>query len=92
MHQVERFNNQQPTNNPIEAAVALHPLTRASNRYVLAVFWYGDFKNVWKYGLLKKKYGSKLAKNYGCQNSVDFVNPLKFVIAAAVLPVSAHGP
>ena len=30
------------------------PLPRASNRYVLAVFWYGDFKNVRKYGLLKK--------------------------------------
>ena len=68
-------------------------LLRASNRYVLAVFWYGDFKNVRKYGLLKKKNtAANLPKITAVKSSVDFVNPLKFVIAAAVLAVSAHRP
>ena len=37
-------------------------MVRASNRYVLAVFWYGDFKNVRKYGLLKKNTAENLPK------------------------------
>ena len=65
---------------------------RASNRYILAVFWYGDFENVWKYGLLKKNTAANLPKITAVKSSVDFENPLKFVIAAAVLPVSAHRP
>ena len=70
-------------------------IVRASNRYVLAIFWYGDCKNVRKYGLLKKKKkntAANLPKITTVKSSVDFVNPLKFVIAAAVLPVSAHRP
>ena len=66
--------------------------SRASNRYVVAVFWYGDFKNVRKYGLLKKNTAANLSKITAVKSSVDFENPLKFVIAAAVSPVSAHRP
>ena len=37
-------------------------MRRASNRYVLTVFWYSDFKNVRKYGLLKKNTAANLPK------------------------------
>ena len=35
---------------------------------------------------------ANLPKITAVKSSVDFINPLKFVIAAAVLPVSAHRP
>ena len=40
----------------------------------------------------KKSTAANLSKITVVKSSVDFVNPLKFVIAAAALPVSAHRP
>ena len=41
---------------------------------------------------VKRNTAANLPKIMAVKSSVDFVNPLKFIIAAAVLPVSAHRP
>ena len=59
-------------------------------------FWpYFDTVTLKMYGNTvceKKNTAANLPKITAVKSSVDFVNPLKFVIAAAVLPVSANRP